>query len=58
VSINGTQVLSNFDIFAATGATNKALVKPFTVNANSSGGYLIQATSIINNSLLSGIDIQ
>jgi hypothetical protein len=34
VSINGTQVLSGFDIFAATGAQHKAIVKTFTANAD------------------------
>ena len=41
VSINGSQVLTNFDIVAAAGAKNKAIVKPFTLNANASGQYLI-----------------
>jgi beta-glucanase (GH16 family) len=58
VSINGTQVLSNFDIFAAAGAKNKAIVKQFTVNANSSGQYVVQFTSVVNQSLLSGIEVQ
>jgi hypothetical protein len=58
VSINGTQVLTNFDIFAATGAKNKAIAKPFTVNANASGAYVIQVTSVVNNSLLAGVEIQ
>jgi hypothetical protein len=58
VSINGTQVLSNFDIFAAAGAKNKAIVEQFTANANSSGQYVIQFTSVKDNSLVSGIEIQ
>ena len=58
VSINGTQVLSNFDIFAATGAKNKAIVEQFTVNANANGQYVIQFTSVKDNSLVSGIEIQ
>ncbi len=57
VSINGTQVLTNFDIFATAGAQNKAVIEQFTVNANSSGQYVIQFTSVINNSLVSGIEI-
>ncbi|HEV8244178.1 MAG TPA: malectin domain-containing carbohydrate-binding protein, partial [Polyangiaceae bacterium] len=36
VSINGTQVLTNFDIFAIAGA-NKAVVRDFAANANASG---------------------
>jgi hypothetical protein len=58
VSINGTQVLTNFDIFATAGAQNKALIEQFTVNANSSGQYVVQFTSVVNQSLLSGIEVQ
>jgi beta-galactosidase len=58
VSINGTQVLSKFDIFAAAGAQNKAIIKEFTVNANSTGQYVIQFTSVVNQSLVSGIEVQ
>ena len=58
VIINGTQYLTAFDIFAATGAKDKAIAKTFAVQANASGAYVIQAQSVINNSLLSGIEIQ
>ncbi len=58
VSINGTQVLTNFDIFAAAGAQNKAIIKQFTANANSSGQFVVQFTEVVNQSLLSGIEIQ
>jgi hypothetical protein len=57
VSINGTQVLANFDIFATAGAKNKAIVEQFTENANANGQYVIQFTSVVNNSLVSGIEI-
>jgi len=58
VSINGTQVLANFDVFAAAGAQNKAVIEQFTENASSTGNYVITFTSVINNSLVSGIEIQ
>jgi hypothetical protein len=57
VSINGTQVLTNFDIFAAAGAMNKAVIEQFTENANSNGQYVIQFTTVKDNSLVSGIEI-
>jgi hypothetical protein len=57
VSINGTQVLSAFDIFATAGATNKATVQQFTTTANASGQYVIQFTTVLDNSLVSGIEI-
>jgi trimeric autotransporter adhesin len=44
VAINGTQVLSNFDIYATAGA-NKALVEQFTATANSSGQIVIAYTN-------------
>jgi hypothetical protein len=57
VSINGTQVLSAFDIFAAAGAKNKAIIQQFTVKANSSGQYIVQFASVVNQSLLSAIEV-
>jgi hypothetical protein len=57
VSVNGTQVLTNFDIFAAAGAMNKAVIEQFTENANSNGQYVIQFTTVKDNSLVSGIEI-
>ncbi len=57
VSINGTQVLTNFDIFATAGAQNKAVIEQFTMNANASGQYVVQFTTVVNSSLVSGIEI-
>ena len=57
VSINGTQVLTAFDIWATAGATNKAIAQQFTANANASGQYVIQFTTVVDNSLVSGIEI-
>ena len=37
VSINGTQVLTNFDIFATAGGKDKAIQETFTATANASG---------------------
>ncbi len=57
VSINGTQVLSAFDIYAAAGGKNIANIQQFTENANSSGQYVIVFTEVVNQSLISGIEI-
>ena len=43
MSINGTTVLSNFDIYALVGE-NLALVKQFTATANSSGQIVVSYT--------------
>jgi hypothetical protein len=56
-SINGTQVLANFDIFAAAGGQNIANIQQFTENANASGQYVLTFTSDIDKALVSGIEI-
>ncbi len=57
VSINSTSVLTDFDIFATAGGQNIANIQQFSEAANSSGQYVIQFTSVVNNSLVSGIEI-
>lgn len=58
VTINGAQALTNFDILAAAGAKNKAIVRQFTAAADSGGAYLVQFTTVKDNSLLSGLEVQ
>ena len=58
VSINGTQVLTNFDVFAAAGARNKAVIRQFTVNASGSNQYSITFTTVKDKALVSGIEVQ
>jgi beta-glucanase (GH16 family) len=57
VSINGTQVLTNFDIIAAAGAANKANIQEFWTTANGSGQIVIQYTTVTDNAKSSGIEI-
>ena len=57
VSINGTKVLSAFDIFATSGAKNKAYISEFTRAADSAGNIVVQLTSIKDKALISGIEI-
>ncbi len=59
VSINGTQVLANFDVFAEAGAKNKATIREFTATANPSGKIVIQYSNIPgkDNAKSSGIEI-
>jgi beta-glucanase (GH16 family) len=44
VTINGTQVLTNYDIFAAAGGKNKAIIREFTSTPNGSGQIVIAYT--------------
>jgi hypothetical protein len=55
VSINGTNVLTNFDIYATAGATYKAVQKSFTATANSSGQIVITTTNVTDNAQINGI---
>jgi beta-glucanase (GH16 family) len=59
VLINGTQVLTNFDVFAAAGGKNIAIVKSFTATASNSGAITIQFTNgAADLPKISGIEIK
>lgn len=61
VAINGTQRLSNFDIWATVGGSNKATVREFAVAANSSGELVVHLASVAGspdvNALIQGLEI-
>ena len=57
VVINGAQVLANFDIVAAAGGPNRAIVRQFTANADAAGQITIQFTAVIDYAKSSGIEI-
>ncbi|HLZ64235.1 MAG TPA: malectin domain-containing carbohydrate-binding protein [Ktedonosporobacter sp.] len=56
-SINSTQVLTNFDIFASAGAEFKAVVEQFSATANGSGTITIQFTTVTDNAQVNGIEV-
>ena len=56
VFINGTQVLTNFDIIAAAGAANKATIQEFTATP-SSGQITVQYATVTDNAKSSGIEL-
>jgi fibronectin type 3 domain-containing protein len=57
VAINGTSVLSNFDIFAAAGE-NHALVEQFNATANSSGQIVVAFTQgSADNPSIAGLEV-
>ena len=57
VAINGTAVLTNFDIFATAGAQYTAVVKQFTEAANSSGDLVIAFTAVTDQPTINGIEV-
>jgi trimeric autotransporter adhesin len=58
VLINGTQVLTDFDVFATAGGEDIAVVEQFNAVANSSGQIVIQFVSVIDNAEINGIEIE
>jgi hypothetical protein len=59
VAINGTNVLTNFDQFAAAGGEYIAVVKSFTATANSSGQIVVAFTSgAANQPSAAGLEIR
>src|ERR1035437_8445165 len=57
VTINGSTVLSSFDIYAAAGGQNKAIARTFTTTANSSGQVVIGFTAGTENPKVNGITV-
>jgi hypothetical protein len=57
VSIDGTQVLTNFDILATVGGEYKAVVEQFTATAPTNGVITVQFTTLKDNAQVNGIEI-
>ena len=58
VAINGTTVLSNFDVFATAGAAFKAVIKEFITTADGNGNIAIAYNyGSTNNPLANGIEV-
>jgi len=57
VTLNGTTVLTKYDIFASSGGENIAVTVPFTVTANSSGQIIIGFVTVINNAMVNAVEI-
>ena len=49
--------LDNFTLFLGREIKNKAVIEQFSEPASSSGQYVIKFTSVKDNSLVSGIEI-
>ncbi|MCL5667137.1 MAG: DUF2341 domain-containing protein [Patescibacteria group bacterium] len=56
VSLNNSQILTSFDIFAQAGGINKALDKTFTVNVID-GKISLQFTTMSDNAMVNAIEI-
>ena len=58
VNINGTRVLSTFDIFAAAGARFKGVIREFNTTANASGQIIVQFVTVTDNAQCNGIEVR
>jgi hypothetical protein len=59
VTVNGVKVLSAFDVFAAAGGKNKAVIKDFRTTANASGQIVISFTAVTaaQDPIINGIEV-
>lgn len=57
VGINGTQVLSNFDIYQTAGGKNKAITEQFPATADSNGNITINFSTVTDNAMVNGIEV-
>ena len=57
VFINGQKVLTNFDIYAAAGAADRAVIKEIMATANTNGSLIIGFSNVVDNASISAIEI-
>jgi YD repeat-containing protein len=57
VAINGTNVLTSFDIIAAAGGANQAVIQEFTATADGSGNIGVTFTTVVDNAMVNGIEV-
>jgi opacity protein-like surface antigen len=57
VSVNGSNVLRRFDIFAAAGGVFRAVTRSFTTEASSSGKITIAFSAVRDTAIVSGIEV-
>ena len=56
-AINGTQVLTDFDIFSVAGGANTAVVRDFSAVADDQGQIVVSFTTVVDNAKVSGIEV-
>jgi fibronectin-binding autotransporter adhesin len=57
VYINGQQGLTNFDIFAAAGAQDRAVIKEIQATANVFGRIVISFSNVVDNASVNAIEV-
>jgi hypothetical protein len=57
VSVNGSQVLNNYDIFQAAGGANKAVTEEVQGTTDANGNLVIQFATVTDNAMVNGIEL-
>jgi len=57
VSINGQQVLTNFDIYKSAGGKNKAIARQFLATSDATGKISLVFSTVVNNAMINGIEL-
>ncbi len=57
VAINGSPVLTNFDVLVEAGGKNIAVVKEFTAQADGFGKIQVGFTNVLSTAIISGIEV-
>ncbi len=57
VSVNGSPFLTNFDVFAAAGGKDKAIVETLPTTADGTGRITVTFTTLRDNAKVSGIEV-
>ncbi|MDQ2827636.1 MAG: malectin domain-containing carbohydrate-binding protein [Chloroflexota bacterium] len=57
VSINGTQALTNFDVTAAAGGRNRAVVEQFAAQADTSGNITIAFSAVRDYAFVNALEV-
>ena len=55
VAVNGTPALTNFDIYAAAGGSNKAIAEQIPTTADSNGNVTVSFTTDTDNAMVNGL---
>jgi len=57
VAVNGTTVLTNYDIYKTAGGANRAITEEIPVTADTNGTVTVQFTSVTDNAIVSGLQL-
>ena len=57
ILVNGSQVVSNYDIYQAAGGANKAVTADVSATVDTNGNITLQFTTVADNAMVNGIEL-